>query len=534
MFHRKTRNKASSLSILSSLAPRKIFICFSLFLISFIFLYSSVKASSSSSLSSKQSKPSTSDPVELLYSFPYVMFNFTSESEKETYLNEEIYKYCMLAGIKLDKQGNIYVSLPRWKSSKVPATLAKLVFNNVTDNNDNNNAPLLEPFPSWEWNNVNNVTHGLQSVLGFEIDSKNRMWILDQGKVEGKKAKEGSIKLIIWDLDTNTLIAKYNFTEEQASLTNSFLNDIVVDSEQDIAYISDSGIPIDNLDNDKSIFPQPGLIVFDFGSMKIKRMLDSIPEVMVDQNTWLNVNNKKCLQKEPMKTGVDGIALSCDGNRLYWTPLTSRTLYGIDINLLLMYPPNTSIVHDSIINFGSKISSSDGFIISSNRMLYLTALENNTIYQVDETKLEDIISERKSIKDFILSNEMYPLFNDTTTTVNNVEFVWPDTMSIGPDGYLYFVTNNLCDFVQDLIVDWTKPNFHIHRKYIGAQSYVEGCEKVDIELGAKEWAVIGTLTSLWIIGLIIVLVVVFVMRCRKKNDYTDLQDPLATTTKIIN
>lgn len=52
------------------------------------------------------------------------------------------------------------------------------------------------------------------------------MWILDQGKVDGKEAKDGDIKLVIWDLKKNKLIHRYNFPKEIASPTNSFLNDI--------------------------------------------------------------------------------------------------------------------------------------------------------------------------------------------------------------------------------------------------------------------------------------------------------------------
>jgi sugar lactone lactonase YvrE len=36
-----------------------------------------------------------------------------------------------------------------------------------------------------------------------------------------------------------------------------------------------------------------------------------------------------------MLTGADGIALSCDMKRLYWTPLTSRKLYGIETDYFL-------------------------------------------------------------------------------------------------------------------------------------------------------------------------------------------------------
>ncbi|KAG2392657.1 hypothetical protein C9374_011382 [Naegleria lovaniensis] len=108
------------------------------------------------------------------------------------------------------------------------------------------------------------------------------------------------------------------------------------------------------------------------------------------------------------------------------------------------------------------------------------------------------------------------LLNRSSIEFEN-EFVWPDTIGIGNDGYMYFVTNNLCDFVQDFISNWTKPNFFIHRRYIGFNSYTNGCENSHLELGVKEWAVIGTLLAAWLVGLVAILVIVFIMNRRKKK-----------------
>lgn len=176
-----------------------------------------------------------------------------------------ITNFSMLAGIKVSQSGDIFVSVPRWKNKNggaysrkiskspligVPATISKLV--NV------DGQTLLQPYPSWEMNQVklNNQSHlqigdpnAIQSVLGFEIDSKNVLWVLDQGKVGGEAAipglnsnslsnLKGSIKLLLFDLNSDTLLQKYVFSEEEAPANNSFLNDIVVDSPNNFAYIT--------------------------------------------------------------------------------------------------------------------------------------------------------------------------------------------------------------------------------------------------------------------------------------------------------
>ncbi len=79
----------------------------------------------------------------------------------------------------------------------------------------------MEAFPSWEWNQAGNV-HVLQSVLGYEIDEYNRMWLLDQGKIAYAPSPEGSQKLIVWDLNTNRMIDSIIIPNEIAPYRTSF------------------------------------------------------------------------------------------------------------------------------------------------------------------------------------------------------------------------------------------------------------------------------------------------------------------------
>lgn len=139
-----------------------------------------------------------------------------------------------------------------------------------------------------------------------KIKSKNRLWILDQGKVGGNAAEPGDIKLVVWDLDKNELIDTVVIPETVASLNNSFLNDLVVDDSSNIAFISDSGIPVDPTIGIEGF--ESGIIVLDLDDpTSAKKELFQFPQTLPDPNLWIKIDfDRPCLSNSPMRTGIDG------------------------------------------------------------------------------------------------------------------------------------------------------------------------------------------------------------------------------------
>eukprot|EP01080_Neovahlkampfia_damariscottae_P003781 gene3781-6942_t len=368
--------------------------------------------------------------LEVLHSFRWLNFTFEKQEDYKKYVSNKIYENCPLAGVKLDSKGNIYTSSPRWLSKECPATLMKL----------NTKSNLFEPFPSWEINKKL-----LKSVLGFEIDSKNRIWILDMALSENNIEKNG-MKLIIWDLNKNELIKIYTFKEGiEVYRDNSFLNDIVVDDKNDIAYISDSGMPVgEGNSNFKS-----ALLTYEMKTNRVNRYFESHKSMLPDPDVWIISSSKKCFIDEPMKTGVDGIALSCDKKTLYWTPLTSRSLYSISTKDLFKND-------ETKIKFvGHKKIASDGLICSNKNECFVTDLETNSIYSFNT---------KKNFKD------------SYKRVIKHDQFlIWPDTFSIFKNS-IYFVSNNLCTFLKKEM-NFNNFNFYISKLKIDGESYVHGCLK---------------------------------------------------------
>lgn len=348
---------------------------------------------------------------------------------RKTWEQSKIYDKAIMQGVKVDHNENLYVSTARWGGAEIPATLSIL--------KGQGDSAVLVPFPSEEMNNVNNPK-GLKAVLGFEIDRNNVMWILDQGHIAGQPTKEGDEKLILWDLNTNKEIQRYNFSEKDSSRKCSFLNDIVVDNDSKFAYITDSGIFCHPLDG--------GLIIYDQTKNKARRILSGTKFTTNEKNFFFNINGEPVSKNKPMLTGADGIALSGDKKTLYWTNLTGNTLYSIDTAVLRNFSIPETEIRKHIKIVASLPSNTDGMTADRVGNLYLTGLTINGLMKRDAK-----------------TGQISRLFY-------NKNMVWPDTLSISDKGELFVTSNNL--HREDLnYKDPETSNYKIWKLEINQKSY---------------------------------------------------------------
>lgn len=395
----------------------------------------------------------------------------------------------MPAGIKINSKGDIFISIPRWKGN-VYSTLNKLI-------SSGNGVLLLEPFPSL-LANKEGVATALQSVLGFEIDLDDNIWVLDQGKIYGRPSIPQSQKIIKFNSITGQTLDTYDLTSVTNS-NSSFLNDIVLDPLRGYAYITDSGLNV-NVNETET----PALIVLNTITKKADRVLDSHPSVSAEVGLEFEINTERVLSNSPMMTGADGIALSCDKRVLYWTPLTSRTVYAIETQYLrnLTKYPKTE---EYIIKVGSKNSTSDGMIISEKNDLYMTALEFNSIY-----RQEDITPVNSSF-----NYQKFQVYGNSSTRM-----MWPDTLGFdNQNRSLLVVSNQLHHFEEDKI-NFLNPktganNFNIWKIDVDDRSYLYGCKDLSADDDTVE------IFPVWAKILVSIIAVIFaiIIGCVLKNIY---------------
>jgi sugar lactone lactonase YvrE len=364
-------------------------------------------------------------PPEVKFAWTRTMWDFRTVEERAAYLDAKIYAKSPLYGVDLDRNDNVYVTVARVLDNRVPASLNKLI--------TKDGQTVLQPFPSWDANKLGDAA-AFQSVLGLEVDARNRMWIVDMGFAGGYETMPaGTQKIVVWDLNTNKEIKRLVIADDIANPKTSFLNDIAVDGKNEIGYISDSGLRAGA--NSAS-----GIIVYDFKSNKARRVLDKHVSTANDATRPLKVNGEDVFPGNPLQVGINGITLSPDGATLYWSITTGDAVYAIGTR----YLRDASLTDEQLathvqgpVRIGG---GSDGLTTDSAGNVYVSNLAKNAI-QV-----------------------MHPKTMALSTLASDDTMIWPDSFSWDSKGGLWLSTNHLNHaFGGAMDFDKITPNFRLIR-----------------------------------------------------------------------
>ena len=322
----------------------------------------------------------------------------------------------MPTGVTVSQKGRIFVNFPRW-GDDVPFTVAEIVNGkavafpsraiNAFGSNGTRKVLAQEKSARAQKERASHFV-GVQSVV---VDSADRLWVLDTGSIEFAPTAPGGPKLVGIDLTTNKIVKTIQFPANIAR-PKSYFNDVRFDltvGREGTAYITDSG--------------DSGIVVVDLASGIATRRLDNHPSTQVTPKFVPYVEGDAMYATPPgkfpgyVKFASDGIALSADGSRLFYCPLASRHLYSVSTALLRNGKAAESLVENSVIDHGEK-GMSDGLEADAQGRVYVTLPEQNAIARR-------------------LPNGLYQ------TVVSDPRLLWPDTMSLAGDGYLYVTSNQL-------------------------------------------------------------------------------------------
>jgi sugar lactone lactonase YvrE len=318
---------------------------------------------------------------------------------------EQVFAFhdAMPTGVTVSEKGRLFVNFPRW-GDNVPFTVGELRDGKVV------------PYPDLALNQANpqHPEKGLISVQSVVADGLGHLWILDTAAPQFSEPVAGGAKLIAVDLNTNKVVKTVVFPKH-VILPSTYVNDMRFDfsvGKEGVAYVTDSSLS------------GPGaIIVLDLATGTAVRRLNGAPSTSADPGFVPRVEGQVLKIRgaddstKPFAVASDGIALSADRQTLYFCSLSSRHLFSVPAALLRDPKATEQQVAAAVKDLGEK-GPSDGLEADSQGAVYAGDYEDNSI--------------RKRLAD-----------GTWQTVVHDPHVLWPDTLSVGTDGYLYFIANQL-------------------------------------------------------------------------------------------
>lgn len=243
------------------------------------------------------------------------------------------------------------------------------------------------------------------TILGLAIDRFDRLWTIDHGNHGLHTAR-----LLAFDINSGELLLDQKFDRDIAP-RGSFLQDVQVSADGRTVVIADASF----------WRKSPALIVYDVETATAKRILEAHPSVSAENYLIQNRNRIMSFMGGivSLRGGVDGIAMGEEW--LYFGALSGSSLYRVRLaDIRDPAIPNSQIA--ARVERVAQKPLSDGFSIDNEGRVYITDVEHNAIFRLDQ----DL-----QLRTLLRSHRMR----------------WPDALSFGPNGWLYIADSALSDVV---------------------------------------------------------------------------------------
>ena len=401
-------------------------------------------------------------PVAALLSLPLFGYAQSAPTDQTVGQLETVATFSspMPTGVTVSHANRIFVNFPRW-GDDVPFTVAEIVAGKAVayPNAEINNWPgRLMPNPNAFADVQADQTHFV-SVQSVVVDPAERLWVLDTGAPLLKNIVPGGPKLVCIDLATNKVIKTILLPPEVAG-TNSYMNDVRFDlrvgdtgAQDPTSAVGSRPVPDPRTPPPDPKFPlaqrSPGtvdsgadavhgtayitdsssqgpnaIIVVDLATGKSMRRLNQNISTLSEPGFLMFAEGQPVYQTlpghpaEPVLFAADGIAISADGGELFYCPINSTKLYAVSTKFLRDRSKSDADV-GSTVRIATGKMPSDGLESDASGNVYMTDPVTDSIHRFN------------------------PSTGLTETLVHDPRLLWPDTMSLSDDGYLYVTSNQL-------------------------------------------------------------------------------------------
>lgn len=268
------------------------------------------------------------------------------------------------SGIAVSQDGRVFLGFPRHADNHNEFSLAELK-NGV-----------LVPFPNKDYVYPSDKPYKdwLVSPHGMTMDTNGLLWVLDDGKRSGIAAiPEEAAKVVGIDINSGKIIHSIVISGD-AMHNDSHLNDLRVDlshGDKGMIYIANS-----------SFGTNYSLVIVDIATGESKEVLHN------HFSTSPEAHFMAFLEKQPHvynmekvtfpSGGADGISLSPDNKKLYWTAISSRNLYSISTDTLSDFSMPESEIESAVV-FEGQHPACDGLAEDTAGNIYLGAFEQQSL-----------------------------------------------------------------------------------------------------------------------------------------------------------
>ena len=307
-----------------------------------------------------------------------------ANNELEQVFTDDTYQ---LTGVAVSKDGRVFTCYPLWPGPRKWGVVE------VTG------PEASKPYPDEEWNSWKEGDDGKNKwvcVQAVYVDADNYLWVVDPACPYMEQVYDNSFKLVKFNLATDTIEEVYRF---DGVLSNkSYINDVRIDTQRKVAYLTNSN--------------EGGIVVVNLQTGKSRELLRNHYSVKHDPAFTLVVDGKEFKKEgKPVHLQSDGIALTPDGEWLYYKPLTDNKLYRIKTEFLRNEELEQDELESAVEDLG-RFAVSDGMIFDQSGNLYLGDYQNYQMVQITPAHNKEVI-------------------------VSDERLIWPDSYSISQDGYLY-------------------------------------------------------------------------------------------------
>lgn len=243
----------------------------------------------------------------------------------------------------------------------------------------------------------------LVAPLGVQIDGQGRLWVIDHGQ-------HGLMGATLWGFDaaTGAVLREHRLPSDVAPV-GSMLQDLAVSADGAVAYVADIS----------AVGREPAVIVVNTETGAARRVLSGHPALRAQP--WLvrapGGNLRFFGGLITLTLGLDGVALSRDGQWLWLAAMCHDTLYRVPTAALLDETLSEEALGAQLVAVGKK-PLNDGIITDADGAALVGDVEHQSISRITADGAAE-------------------------TLLRSPRLRWVDAMSFGPDGALYIADSAL-------------------------------------------------------------------------------------------